>query len=155
MRASHQTEDSGFCGLARLVLGIIAFTCVVITAEGQGSSNEKVGEEGYAATEDSVPPGEASWIVFTLNAQAEIRFDYKVESGREVDLYIMTRAQFDRARGGTEPTQAGKDFIRHVRAITGQGSQVENLRPGKYGVVFRNRSNKPVRVWTHSTAIRN
>ena len=139
----------GFSRFAVVALSALAFVCIVTTMRAQGRE-----EEGYSATEETLSAGESSWVVFTAYGQARVTFEYKVESGKVVDIYIMTQAQFDRGKAGAEPTQPGKDFIRHRRNVSGQGSTVETLRPGRYAIVFRNRSAKSVRVWTHSTAIR-
>jgi hypothetical protein len=132
------------------MLTLIALPSRVAVAEGQGSKTE----EGYAATRESVDAGQAFWVEFTMYVKAQVRFEYKVESGKQLDLYIMTEAQFQRGKAGAEPKTPGKDFIRYTHAIAGQGSDVEDLSPGRYAIVFRNLDSKPINVWTHSTAVR-
>jgi hypothetical protein len=145
----HRAVTSGFNHFAVLALSAAAFVCIVTSMRAQGHE-----EEVYSAKEETIPPGESSWVLFTASRQTHVTFEYKVESGKVVDLYILTEAQFDHGRAGAEPTQAGNDFLRHLSKVSGQGSTVETLSPGRYAIVFRNRSGQSVRVWTHSTAAR-
>ncbi len=106
------------------------------------------GEIAYSAREQTVPPHKAWDIQFTLNVPAEIRVEFRVEQGKEIDFYVMTREQDQRASAGEEPTQPRRDYIRFSRGIMSQGSAVEELSPGNYNVIFRNTDDSPVKVWT-------
>ena len=148
-KTSVRAVTCGFNRFALVALSAAAFVGIFTTMRAQGGE-----EEGYSATEESLSAGESSWVVFTLRGKARVTFEYKIESGKAVEIYIMTREQFDRGKAGAEPTQPGKDFIRDLKNISGHGTTIETLSPGRYAIVFRNRAGQPVRVWTHSTAVR-
>jgi hypothetical protein len=105
-----------------------------------------------AVPEDTstIPPHKAFDRTFTLNYSAIITVEWRIESGKSVDYYFVTREQNQRASEGNEPTRPDIDFLRHNRAIVESGSSAESLTPGEYHFIFRNLSDSPVRVWSRA-----
>src|SRR5205814_100688 len=80
-KTSDRAVTSGFNRFALVVLSVAASACIVTTVRAQGRE-----EEGYSATEETLSAGESSWVVFTAYGQARVTFEYKIESGKAVDI---------------------------------------------------------------------
>lgn len=126
-------------------IGFVALVALLLVAGSVTAS-----EMAFPAKEVTVPPHKAWDRQFTLNYNATITVEWRIEEGKSIDFYFMTREQDDRASEGTEPTRPGMDFIRHAGGVVGQGSDAETLSPGNYNVIFRNISDEPVTVWSRA-----
>ena len=126
------SEQGGWAGPSRVGIG--------------GAS----GEIAVPAKTRTIPPHKAWDIQFDLNYAATITVEWRIESGKQIDYYFMNREQDDRASMGNEPTQPGVDFIRCMLGIVDSGSAAETLSPGKYNIIFRNKGDVPVVVWSRA-----
>ncbi len=114
-------------------------------------------EVAYPQKERSIPPYKAWDIQFTWTAPGNLTIGHTVEDGKQMDMYVMTRAQDQRASAGliTEATaQPGQDYIKFEKGMVGQGTSAVHLEPGEYNVVFYNSSDSPVSVQSAGSATR-
>jgi hypothetical protein len=94
----------------------------------------------------NIPPHKAFIRAFDLNARGRIKIDYTVQSG-QMDIYLMTQEQENRASAGSEPTEIDRDFITKSFGVLGSGSSISpDLNPGRYAVIFRNRGDSAIQV---------
>jgi len=94
----------------------------------------------------NIPPHKAFIRAFDLNARGRVKIDYTVQSG-QMDLYLMTQEQENRASAGKEPTEIGRDFITKSSGVLGSGSSITpDLNPGRYSVIFRNSGESAIQV---------
>ncbi|MGD0974417.1 MAG: hypothetical protein ABR866_10035 [Candidatus Korobacteraceae bacterium] len=144
---SSPTSDRDWVMEERTVIrmGRISFVALVAVLLVTGSV--VASEIAFPAAESTIPPNKAWDTQFILNYSAIITVEYRIEGGKSIDFYFMTREQDDRAHAGSEPTRPGIDYIHHASGVVGSGSFAENLSPGNYNVIFRNSSDQPVRVW--------
>ncbi len=126
-------------------MGRISCVALVVVLLAMGSA--VASEVAFPADEATIPPHKAWDTHFILNYSAIITVEYRIEGGKSIDYYFMTREQDDRAHAGSEPTRPSIDYIHYAGGVVGNGSFAENLSPGNYNVLFRNTSDEPVRVW--------
>jgi hypothetical protein len=94
----------------------------------------------------NIPPHKAFVREFDLVARGRIKIDYTVQSG-QMDFYLMTQEQENRASAGSEPTEIDRDFITKSFGVLGSGSSISpDLNPGRYAVIFRNSGESPIQV---------
>jgi hypothetical protein len=94
----------------------------------------------------NIPPHKAFIRAFDLNARGRIKIDYTVQSG-QMDIYLMTQEQENRASAGHEPAEIGRDFITKSFGVVGTGSTISpDLNPGRYSVIFRNSGESAIQV---------
>jgi hypothetical protein len=94
----------------------------------------------------NIPPHKAFIRAFDLVARGRLRVNYTVQSG-QMDIYLMTQEQHNRASAGQEPTQINRDFITKNSGVLGSGSTISpDLNPGRYAVIFRNLGESPIQV---------
>ena len=99
-----------------------------------------------------IPPHKAFIRAFDLTARGRIKIDYTVSSG-QMDIYLMTQEQQNRASAGHEPAEIGRDFITKSSGVVGSGSTISpDLDPGRYSVIFRNSGESPIHVSAHLLA---
>ena len=85
-------------------------------------------------------------VAYDLVARGRIKIDYAVQSG-QMDFYLMTQEQENRASAGHEPAEIGRDFITKSFGVVGSGSTISpDLNPGRYAVIFRNSGESPIQV---------
>jgi hypothetical protein len=103
--------------------------------------------EGVGAPVDvNIPPHKAFIRAFDLTARGRIKIDYTVQSG-QMDLYLMTQEQQNKASAGHEPAEIGQDFLTKSSGVLGSGSTISpDLNPGRYAVIFRNSGDSPIHV---------
>ena len=103
--------------------------------------------EGVGASVNvNIPPRKAFIRAFDLVARGRIKIDYTVQSG-QMDFYLMTQEQENRASAGSEPTEIDRDFITKSFGVLGSGSSISpDLNPGRYSVIFRNRGDSAIQV---------
>jgi hypothetical protein len=94
----------------------------------------------------NIPPHKAFIRAFDLQARGRIVINYTVQSG-QMDLYMMTQEQENKASAGHEPTEIGQDFITKSSGVIGTGSHISpDLNPGRYSVIFRNSGESAIQV---------
>ena len=94
----------------------------------------------------NIPPHKAFIRAFDLNARGRITINYTVQSG-QMDIYLMTQEQENRASAGQEPAEIGRDFITKSFGVVGTGSTISpDLNPGRYSVIFRNSGESAIQV---------
>lgn len=114
---------------------VMAFQSPAMALEGVGSP-----------VNVNIPPHKAFIRAFDLTARGRIIINYTVQSG-QMDLYLMTQEQENRASAGHEPAEIGRDFITKSSGVLGSGSSITpDLNPGRYSVIFRNSGESAIQV---------
>jgi hypothetical protein len=113
----------------------------------QSPAKAWVQREGVGAPINvNIPPHKAFIRAFDLTAMGRIKIDYTVQSG-QMDIYLMTQEQQNRASSGQEPAEIGRDFITKSSGVIGTGSTISpDLNPGRYAVIFRNSGESAIQV---------
>lgn len=129
--------------MRKICLAVLLAFILVITA----TSITRAWQTAVSSNTVTIPPHKAKINGQELSARGRFKISHTVPSGQQMDFYLMTQEQYNRASSGQEPTQMGQDFITKSSGVVGSGYDISpDLNPGVYYFVFRNTGDTPIQL---------
>ena len=135
------------------LLSLVLTGCVAPQQQ-QGTAAPGGGEIILPQEQQTIPPQKLYGRTIEMYGAADVEVQYQIESGKSLDIFVMTAEQEQRYSAGQAGNELGRDFLRADRGVMAQGNVFTTVQPGRLVFLFQNASGDPVTVTSQVIARR-